>query len=76
MAVSLGPYLTDRQQRVFNDILPTMQGSGLEDEYLGALVVDFPTTGKDQLSTPGNNLTQREAWPTMDRYGTSGRNAI
>ncbi len=74
--LSLSLYLTDGQQGVFNNIAPTVQRSGLKDEYLGAVVVDFLTTWEDQLSAPRNDLTQRAPGATMNWYGASGRDAV
>jgi hypothetical protein len=55
--LSLGLYLTDRQQGVFNNVVPTVQCPRLENEYFGTVVVDFLATRKDQSSAPSNNLT-------------------
>jgi hypothetical protein len=74
--LSLSLYLTDRQQGVFNNITPTVQCSGLKNEYLGAMVVDFLTTREDQLSASRNNLTQRTPGAAMNWYGASSRDAV
>ncbi len=46
-SICLGLYLADRQERVLDDVVPTVQRSGLEHEYFGTVVVDLPTTRKD-----------------------------